>query len=126
MVYLLACFITPAIIGAIVSIVKRFSKTSGERLKLGALEAMLWGGSILLAFEHVWHGEVVPYPPFLTAAMAPGAWGTILHEIATVGGAMSLAVTAVWGGILAVPKLLGAFMPAQRSEAKAGISKAVS
>ena len=29
--------------------------------KLGWLNKMLWGGSALLAFEHVWHGEVVPW-----------------------------------------------------------------
>lgn len=28
--------------------------------KLGWLNKLLWGGSALLAFEHVWHGEVVP------------------------------------------------------------------
>ena len=36
--------------------------------KLGWLNNMLWGGSALLALEHVWHGEVVPWFPFLTAA----------------------------------------------------------
>ena len=35
--------------------------------KLGWLNKMLWGGSALLAFEHVWHGEVIPVFPFLTA-----------------------------------------------------------
>ena len=40
----------------------RFSK------KLGWLNNMLWGGSALLALEHVWHGEVVPWFPFLTNA----------------------------------------------------------
>ena len=33
--------------------------------KLGWLMNMLWGGVILLAIEHMWHGEVVPFPPFL-------------------------------------------------------------
>ena len=35
--------------------------------KLGWLNNMLWGGSALLAFEHIWHGEIVPYFPFLSA-----------------------------------------------------------
>ena len=39
--------------------------------KLKWLSYMLWGGVVLLAFEHVWHGEVVPFPPFLTAASNP-------------------------------------------------------
>ena len=36
--------------------------------KLKWLNNMLWGGTALLAFEHVWHGEVTPFFPFLTAA----------------------------------------------------------
>jgi hypothetical protein len=36
--------------------------------KLGWLTNMLWSGSLLLAFEHVWHGEETPWFPFLTAA----------------------------------------------------------
>ena len=36
--------------------------------KLRWLNNMLWGGTALLAFEHVWHGEVTPFFPFLTAA----------------------------------------------------------
>ena len=36
--------------------------------KLAYLELTLFGGSALLAGEHILHGEVTPYPPFLTAA----------------------------------------------------------
>ena len=39
--------------------------------KLKWLNNMLWGGSALLMFEHIWHGEVVPWFPFLTAAADP-------------------------------------------------------
>ena len=31
--------------------------------KLKWLNTMLWGGSALLCVEHIWHGEVVPWPP---------------------------------------------------------------
>lgn len=40
--------------------------------KLRWLSHLLWGGSALLAFEHVWHGEVVPWFPFLTAGKQSG------------------------------------------------------
>ena len=63
---------------------------------------MLWGGSALLAFEHVWHGEVVPWFPFLTAAADPADALEMLHEMATVGVTMTLLVTAVWLGMLGV------------------------
>ena len=75
--------------------------------KLGWLNKMLWGGSVLLAFEHVWHGEVVPYFPFLTAAgEGPEAVSEMLHEMGTAGVAMAAIVTVVWIGMLLVSKSL--------------------
>ena len=81
-------------------------KTSFSK-KLGWLNKMLWGGSVLLAFEHVWHGEVVPYFPFLTAAgEGPEAVSEMLHEMATAGVCMAAIVTVVWIGMLLVSKSL--------------------
>ena len=65
--------------------------------KLGILNGMLWGGSVLLALEHVFHGEVVMYPPFLTAMESPDATAEMLHEMATVGVAMAVTLTVIWG-----------------------------
>ena len=70
--------------------------------KLRWLSGMLWGGSALLAFEHVWHGEIVPWFPFLTAASDPADAAEMLHEIATVGVAMAVLVTSVWLIMVAV------------------------
>ena len=70
--------------------------------KLKWLSNMLWGGSALLAFEHVWHGEVVPWYPFLTAAGDPADAQEMLHEMATAGVAMAALVTAAWLGMLGV------------------------
>ena len=58
---------------------------------------MLWGGSALLAFEHVWHGEVVPWFPFLTAMESPDEATAMIHEMSTVGVSMAVLVTVVWG-----------------------------
>ncbi|MBR5032151.1 MAG: hypothetical protein IKX70_00590 [Treponema sp.] len=69
--------------------------------KIGWLNKMLWGGSALLAFEHVWHGEVVPFFPFLTA-VKNGEAAEMLHEMATAGVSMALLVTAVWGIMVGV------------------------
>ncbi len=75
--------------------------------KLGWLNKLLWGGSALLAFEHVWHGEVVPYFPFLTAAgEGPEAVSEMLHEMGTAGVCMAVIVTVVWVGMLLVSKSL--------------------
>ena len=70
--------------------------------KLKWLSNLLWGGSILLIFEHVWHGEIVPWFPFLTAASSPADAAAMLHEIATVGIGMIVIVTLVWAGMLLV------------------------
>ena len=53
------------------------------RRRLRWLSHMLWGGSALLAFEHLWHGEIVPWFPFLTASSDPESAGVMLHEMAT-------------------------------------------
>lgn len=70
--------------------------------KLKWLSNLLWGGSALLAFEHVWHGEVIASFPFLSGAADPVSASAMLHEMATAGVGMAVLVTAVWGGILAV------------------------
>ncbi|MGN0166082.1 MAG: hypothetical protein ACI39R_07850 [Lachnospiraceae bacterium] len=69
--------------------------------KLGWLNKLLWGGSALLAFEHVWHGEVVPFFPFLTAVES-GETAEMLLEMGTAGVTMAVLVTVVWGGMVAV------------------------
>lgn len=69
--------------------------------KIGWLNKMLWGGSALLAFEHVCHGEVVPFFPFLTA-VKDGEASEMLHEMATAGVCMALLVTAAWGIMVGV------------------------
>lgn len=74
--------------------------------KLKWLNKLLWGGSVLLAFEHVWHGEVVPWFPFLTAASNPADAAEMLHEMSTAGVSMALLVTAFWLGMLAVSSVI--------------------
>lgn len=69
--------------------------------KLGWLNKLLWGGSALLAFEHVWHGEVVPFFPFLTAVENGET-----AEMGSAGVMMAVLVTAVWVGMLAVSSIV--------------------
>ena len=64
--------------------------------KLSWLNRMLWGGSALLAFEHVWHGEVNPVFPFLTAVQN-GETADMLAEMGTAGVGMAVLVTLIWG-----------------------------
>lgn len=74
--------------------------------KLGWLNMMLWGGSLLLMFEHIWHGEVVPWLPFFTAASSPEGTQTMIHEILTAGVGMCVLVTAVWAVMVLIAELI--------------------
>ena len=96
----MACFTVPATEAIITTVAQKvLKKSKGDNpfiTKLGWLNKMLWGGSALLAFEHVWHGEVIPFFPFLTA-VKDGEASEMLHEMATTGVTMAVIVTAVWG-----------------------------
>ena len=106
----MACFTAPMGEAIVVSIVQKAVKDKQKqelikkRLHLDWLSKMLWGGTILLAVEHVWHGEVVPWPPFLTAMETPADVPVMLHEIATVGMTMAGVITAVWGILVLVAR----------------------
>ncbi|HPT91279.1 MAG TPA: hypothetical protein PKW03_06985 [Acetivibrio sp.] len=124
----MACFIVPvaeAVVTTAITKVVKSKETKLEALKVETgkesfeteikipfsrklkwLNNMLWGGSFLLAFEHVWHGEVVPWFPFLTAASDPAEASVMLSETATVGVSMAALVTAVWGVMLLVTKAM--------------------
>ena len=74
--------------------------------KLKWLNRLLWGGSFLLMFEHIWHGEVIPFFPFLSAASNPEDAAAMLHEMATAGVSMAVLVTVIWLGMVAVAALI--------------------
>jgi len=101
-----ACFLVPMMLAIITTILQKAAKTLAEKIKLGLLNTLLWGGVILLALEHVWHGEVVPWPPFLTAMANPADIPVMLHEMATIGTAMAVVSVAVWAGINVVSYLM--------------------
>ena len=108
----MACFLVTAAEAAVVTAVEKAEERreikAGEgsnkeeavsiplSRKLKWLTYMLWGGVVLLAFEHIWHGEVVPWFPFLTAMANPSDTTAMLYEMATVGVCMALLITAVW------------------------------
>lgn len=114
----MACFVVPAAEAIVTTVAtKIIEKKEGAQLtedlkegvtlselhkerfstKLGRLNKLLWGGSALLAFEHLWHGEIQPFFPFLTAAQNPADLAEVFHEMSTVGVGMAVMVTAAWG-----------------------------
>ena len=124
----MACFLVPTGEAVVTEIVKKVEakkeiniESKNENAvpmskKLGWLAKLLWGGSILLAYEHVWHGEVVPFFPFLTAMSDPSDKAEMLHEMGTVGVGMAVLITAVWVGICVAADLI-VKRPVQESKA---------
>ena len=110
----MACFLVSAAEAVVVTVVEKSAEKKEETMvkssgtapaeetkiplsrKLKWLTYMLWGGAVLLAFEHIWHGEVVPWFPFLTAMADPADAAEMFHEMATVGVCMAVLVTVVW------------------------------
>ncbi len=81
--------------------------------KIEVLNNMLYGGSFLLALEHIYHGEIIFSFPFLTA-VRDGNTHQMLTEIATSGVAMALLVTSVWAA--------GCFIFEQITNTKKGLA----
>ena len=100
----MACFLVPAGEAIITTVAQKIiekkaadgSAASDIAQKLKPLNGMLWGGSALLMFEHIWHGEVVPWYPFLTAMNDPADTAEMFAEMGSVGVSMAVLVTAVW------------------------------
>ena len=122
----MACFLVPGGEAIVTTIVTKVMESKGKAAlaentedekaeaphgpgfvrKLKWLNNMLWGGSALLMFEHVWHGEVVPWFPFLTNAADPADAAEMLTEMSTVGVGMALAVTGVWAVMAVVSSVI--------------------
>lgn len=123
----MACFLVPTGEAIIASIVKKGVQSKEdpaevEKLesegkvswgrKLSWLTSMLWGGAILLCLEHMWHGEVVPWPPFLTAMADPADTAEMLAEMGSVGVGMAVFVTIAWVAMV----LIADHVPAIRAK----------
>jgi phosphoribulokinase len=95
----MACFITPMATGIITTV---FRKKIPAALKISWLNIMLWGGVAMLVIDHIANGEIVLYPPFLTAMQNPAAIPSMVQEIVIVGGTMTLAVVLIWAILVAI------------------------
>ncbi|WP_304509493.1 hypothetical protein [Anaerotignum sp.] len=128
----MACFVVPMAEAILVSVVKKVVEKKEQKVlfedstltegtvsfaekenkasqtgiswsqKLSWLNTLLWGGVFLLAIEHIWHGEVILWPPFLTAMKNPNDIPIMLHEMASFGTSMAVFVTLVWAGMVFV------------------------
>ena len=117
----MACFLVPTTEAIVTTVAEKIVRSKEKKSeteatandipkvhmseKLGWLNKMLWGGSALLAFEHIWHGEVIPTFPFLTA-VKEGEVGGMLAEMGTAGVTMAVLVTAAWVGMVIVSNVI--------------------
>ena len=130
----MACFLVPVAESVVVKVIEKaeekneqpaeISKTDSFTIplsrKLKWLTHMLWGGAVLLAFEHVWHGEVVPWFPFLTAMSDPADASEMFYEMSTVGVTMALLISVIWIGMCLAADAI-AKRPAKEKEKAAAL-----
>lgn len=120
----MACFTVPLAEAVVLTAVKKIAfkrnadsvineaeMTKNQKIavlkeKFRILEKMLYGGSFLLAVEHLYHGEISFVPPFLTAMKNPSEIPEMLREMATVGVGMALLTTAVWAAGIGIASLV--------------------
>lgn len=89
----MACFLVPAAAGIVTT---ALGKSIPEKYHINWLNTMIWGSVLALLVEHIWHGEVVPWFPFLTAMNDPADTAAMLGEMATIGVAMLISVVILW------------------------------
>ena len=89
----MACFLAPSTAAIVTTSLK---KKIPQKYHIEWLNAMLWGGVAMLAIEHIAHGEIAPFPPFLTAMSTPAEISIMLKEIASIGISMTIAIFTVW------------------------------
>lgn len=95
----MACFLAPMTTGIITMI---FRKKVPAALKIGWLNLMLWGGVAMLIVDHIINGEIVFYPPFLTAIQNSTDIPFLLQELTIVGGLMTIAIVFIWLILIAI------------------------
>ena len=121
---IMACFTVPLAEAVVLTAVKKIAfkhnadsvineaeMTKNQKIavlkeKFRILEKMLYGGSFLLAVEHLYHGEISLVPPFLTAMKNPAEIPEMLREMATVGVGMALLTTVVWAAGIGISALV--------------------
>jgi hypothetical protein len=89
----MACFTAPAALGVATFV---FRKKFPEKWHIGWLNTMILGATVALGVDHIASGEIVPYPPFLSAMANPADTAAMFGEIVSVGIPMAVALVIVW------------------------------
>ena len=99
----MACFLAPAAAAIVTTSIR---KKIPKNYHIGWLNSMLWGGVIMFAVEHYIHGEIVLFPPFLTALKSPADTLVMLKEIATIGSSMTAVIIVVWAIMVLISNIV--------------------
>ncbi len=95
----MACFLIPAGLAVITTLL---GKKFPQKYRISWLNALLWGGTAMLTVEHIAHGEIVPYPPFLTAGLLE-----VLPEMLRVGVPMAVVSVLIWSTMVTIDIKIG-------------------
>ena len=90
----MACVVVPTAAAMVITVI---GKKVPEKYHMNWLISMMWGGAVMLSVEHIAHGEIVLYPPFLTAGLHE-----VLPEMLKVGVPMTLAIVLIWAVMVAM------------------------
>ena len=104
----MACFTAPLAGAAVAAVVQKATAGKARNpflCKLHWLVKMTLGGSFLLAIEHIYHGEITTFPPFLTKMENPEDTQEMVHEIMTVGVSMAVLLLVAWIGMVVVSEI---------------------
>lgn len=102
----MGCFVAPVTEAVLTTVVRKSIDLSPKMRgklehnmfyqELPKLEKLLYAGSALLVFEHIYHGEVVPWYPFFTSMYSVEETAAMVQEILTTGILMCFLVTSAW------------------------------
>ena len=106
----MACFLVAATVGVFTT---AFRNKIPEKYHINWLNIMIWGGVIALLVEHIWHGEIVPWFPFLTAMSDPDDTAEMLAEMGEIGVPMLLIIVAAWAIMVYVANRYSFEVPAK-------------
>ena len=110
----MACFLVPTTEAIVTTVIKHAADKKGSDNIF--IKKMGWLNN---AFEHVWHGEVTPWFPFLTAASNAADAQEMLHEMFTSGVAMAVLVTLAWVAMVLISQAVSKKKAPAAAKAKA-------
>ena len=111
----MACFLVAAAVGIVTTGLRNHIP---EKYHINWLNIMIWSGVLALLVEHIWHGEVVPWFPFLTAMSDPEDTAAMLTEMAEIGIPMLLALVAAWAVMVFIANRITYSVPASDANAE--------